>query len=125
MPNEFCEVAEVASASSTAVEPVRSSLLQHYEAIAQSSSAMLAAARAGDWLEVEHQEERCGALIAKLKAADERPESLSAADDKRRMFLLRKILADDALIRGHSEPWLEPMFPFITSPRSQPSNESQ
>lgn len=125
MPNEFCEVAEVESASSAAGEPVRSSLLQHYEAIAQSSCEMLAAARAGDWLEVERQEERCGALIAILKAADERPGSLSAADDKRRMFLLRQILADDALIRGHAEPWLEPMFPFIATPRAQPSNESE
>ena len=125
MPNEFCEVAEVELASSIAVEPVRSSLLQHYEAIAQSSCAMLAAARMGDWLEVERQEERCGALIAKLKAADQRPESLSAADDKRRMFLLRQILADDALIRGHSEPWLEPMFPLISTPRSRADNGAE
>ncbi len=125
MPNEFCEVAEVESSSSTTGEPVRSSLLEHYEAIAQSSSAMLAAARAGDWHEVERQEERCGVLIAILKAADERSGSLSAADDKHRMFLLRQILADDALIRGYAEPWLEPMFEFISTPRSQPSNESE
>ena len=94
MPNEFCEVAEMIepASSTTAGEPARSSLLQHYEAIAQASCAMLAAARAGDWIEVERQEERCGALIAILKAADERPSSLNAADDERRMFLLRQIL---------------------------------
>ena len=120
MPNELCEVAErIESASSTtAGEPARSSLLQHYEAIAQASCAMLAAARADDWIEVARQEERCGALIAILKAADERPGSLSAVDDKRRMFLLRQILADDAFIRGHAEPWLEPMCPFISTPRA-------
>ncbi len=126
MPNEFCEVAEAieAASSTTATEPARSSLLQHYEAIAQSSCAMLAAARAGDWIEVECLEERCGALIAILKAADEPAGSLGAADDKRRMFLLRQILADDALIRGHAESWLEPMFPFISTPHSKASNES-
>lgn len=125
MPNESCEVAEVeAAASTTPAEPARSSLLQHYEAIAQSSCAMLAAARAGDWLEVERLEECCGALIAILKAADEGHGSLNAADDKRRMFLLRQILADDALIRGHAEPWLEPMFPFISTPRLKAGNQS-
>ncbi len=126
MPNEFCEVAEMieAASSTTAAEPARSSLLRHYEAIAQSSCAMLAAARAGDWTEVERQEERCGALIAILKAADERPSSLSAADDQRRMSLLRQILADDACIRGQAEPWLEPIAPFISTPRSKSSTES-
>ena len=110
--------------STTAAEPARSSLLQHYEAIAQSSCAMLAAARAGDWIEVERQEERCGALIAILKTADERPGSLNAADDKRRMFLLRQILADDASIRGHAEPWLDPIITLISTPRSKSNTES-
>lgn len=126
MPNDFCEVAEMTrTASSTAAgEPKRSSLLQHYEAIAQASCAMLEAARADDWIEVARQEERCAALIAILKAADERPESLSATDDERRMHLLRQILADDALIRGHAEPWLEPIVPFISTPRADRNNES-
>lgn len=113
-----------AAPSTTAGEPARSSLLRHYEAIAQASCAMLAAARAGDWIEVAHQEERCGALIAILKAADEHPASLSAADDERRMILLRQILSDDALIRGHAEPWLEPIVPFISTPRAGGSYES-
>ena len=126
MPNEICEVAEAieAAPSTTAGAPASSNLLQHYEAIAQSSCAMLAAARAGDWIEVERLEERCGALIAILKAADERSGSLSQADDERRMSLLRQILSDDAFIRGHAEPWLEPMFPFLSTPRSKASSES-
>lgn len=113
-----------AASSTTAGEPARSNLLLHYEAIARASCAMLAAACAGDWIEVARQEERCGALIAILKAADERPASLSATDDARRMVLLRQILADDALIRGHAEPWLEPIVPFISTPRAGESNES-
>lgn len=127
MPNEFCEVAELIepAPSMPAAEPPRSSLLQHYEAIAQASCAMLAAARAGNWIEVERQEERCGALIAILKAADERSGSLSVADDRRRMFLLRQILADDADIRGQAEPWLEPIAPLISTPRTKASNGSE
>jgi len=126
MPNDFCEMAEMTrtASSTTAGEPTRSSLLQHYEAIAQASCAMLEAARADDWIEVARQEERCAALIAILKAADERPESLSATDDECRMHLLRQILADDALIRGHAEPWLEPIVPFISTLRAGRSSES-
>ena len=126
MPNDLCEMAETmeAALSTTAGEPARSSLLHHYEAIARASCAMLEAARAGDWIEVGRQEERCSTLIAILKAAAERPESLSQADDERRMFLLRQILADDALIRGHAEPWLEPIVPLISTPRAGRNNES-
>jgi hypothetical protein len=83
---------------------------------------MLAAARAGDWLEVARQEERCADLIAILKAADEQSSSLSAADDRRRMFLLRRILADDAGVRGQAEPWLEPIAPLISTPRPKLNN---
>ncbi|HKO68105.1 MAG TPA: flagellar protein FliT [Burkholderiaceae bacterium] len=127
MPNEFCEVAEMIepASSTTAAEPSRSSLLQHYEAIAQSSCAMLAAARAGDWIEVERQEERCGALIAILKASDEPCSSLNAADDQRRMLLLRQILADDAGVRAQAEPWLEPIVPLISTSRLKLNNGSE
>jgi len=126
MPNELCEVVErlEPAPSTMAAEPARASLLPHYEAIAQSSCAMRAAARANDWIAVARQEERCGALIAILKTAAERPGSLSASDDKRRMLLLRQILADDAFIRGHAEPWLEPIIPYISTPRSGVSHES-
>ncbi|MGZ9059870.1 MAG: flagellar protein FliT [Burkholderiaceae bacterium] len=119
----MAEIIEAAS-STTAGEPARSKLLQHYEAIAQASCAMLAAACAGDWIEVARQEERCGALIAILKASDERPALLSATDDARRMALLRRILSDDARIRGHAEPWLEPIVPFISTLRAGESTES-
>ncbi len=125
MPNDLCEVAEMIEPASanTAGEPARSTLLQHYEAIAEASSAMLAAARANDWIEVARQEERCAALIAILKAADEHPDSLNAIDDERRMHLLRQILADDALIRGHAEPWLLPITSLISTPRVRGPNE--
>ena len=113
------------ASSTTAAEPSRSSLLQHYEAIAQSSCAMLAAARAGDWIEVERQEERCGALIAILKASDQRSNSFTGADNQRRMLLLRQILADDAGVRAQAEPWLEPIVPLISTSRLKLNNGSE
>ncbi len=119
MPNDVCEVAESASLTESN-QGARSSLLHHYEAIAQASCAMLAAAHSDDWIEVARQEERCCALIAVLKAAADYPDApLNAADNLRRMQLLRRILADDALIRGHGEPWLEPLAPYISSSRAE------
>ncbi len=129
MPNDVCEVAEMTESAqlNTAGETVRSSLLQHYEAIAQASCAMLAAACAGDWIEVDRQEQRCCVLIATLKAAaggQLDPTPLSEADDALRMQLLRRILADDAQIRGHAEPWLEPITPYISTPKLSESGRS-
>ena len=58
MPNDLCEVAEMTEPASPRCADARPSLLHHYEAIALASSAMLAAARAGEWIEVARQEER-------------------------------------------------------------------
>lgn len=125
MPNDLCEVAEMTAPASPTRADARPSLLHHYEAIALASSAMLAAARAGEWIEVARQEERCCALIATLKTAAHYPETpLAEIDDARRMQLLRQILSDDAQIRGHAEPWLEPLAPYISSPRALGTNEA-
>jgi flagellar protein FliT len=95
----------------------RSQLLDHYEAIARASQRMLEAAKESDWDEVTRQEERCRTLVAALKAASlEAP--LPPADNRRRMELLRRILADDAEIRGRADPWLKQLERLISSPRS-------
>ena len=118
MPNDVCEVAEAAPVVE-ALEAARSDLLQHYEAIAQVSCAMRAAAHSDDWIEFERQEERCCTLIAVLKAAAGGPGApLNAADEARRMQLLRQILADDASIRGQGEPWLARIAPYISTARA-------
>jgi flagellar protein FliT len=94
----------------------RAQLLDHYEAIARASQRMLDAARRSDWDEVERQEDRCRTLIAALKAASlESP--LRPADNRRRMDLLRRILADDAEIRDRSDSWLKQLERLISSPR--------
>jgi flagellar protein FliT len=97
---------------------VRAHLLDHYEAIARASQLMLEAARRSDWEEVGRQEERCRTLVAALKAASlESP--LPPADNRRRMDLLRRILADDAEIRGRADPWLKQLERLISSPHAR------
>lgn len=79
---------------------------------------MLEAARRSDWEEVHRQEERCRTLVAALKAASlESP--LPPADNRRRMDLLRRILADDAEIRGRADPWLKQLERLISSPHAR------
>lgn len=95
----------------------RSQLLDHYEQIAQASQLMLDAARKSDWDEVERQEGRCRALVASLKAASAASPLLRPQDNRRRMELLRRMLAADAEIRGRSEPWLRQLEQLISPPR--------
>ncbi|MGH6611604.1 MAG: flagellar protein FliT [Burkholderiaceae bacterium] len=104
-------------------EPRRSSLLQHYQAIAQASCAMLAAAHANDWDEVERLEERCCTLIANLKAAAD-SNSMGAAEEALRIQFLRSILADDAQIRDHAEPWLKNLSTYVSTKRTGEDNET-
>jgi len=92
-------------------------LLDHYEQIAQASQLMLDAARSSDWDEVERQEKLCRSLVASLKAASVGSPLLRPQDNRRRMELLRRMLAADAEIRDRSEPWLRQLEQLISLPR--------
>lgn len=80
-------------------------VIARYEEIAALSRRMLAAAHAGAWSEVRRLEGRCREVIAELKEAA-RHARLNRAEQRRRIELLRDILADDAQIRRRAEPWL-------------------
>ena len=88
-----------------AAQAADGAVLSLYEALAQASGAMLAAARADNWDELERLVARCRVLIERLKSA-RGARALSRDDDRRRVELLRAILADDAQIRAQDEPWL-------------------
>jgi flagellar protein FliT len=99
-----------------------SGLIRHYEEIASASRSMLEAAHQGDWARVEQIELRCWEMIAALKQAA-KTDSLSSAEKKRRMALLRTILDDDAQIRLRAEPWLRDLENFLASAR-QPAKRT-
>jgi flagellar protein FliT len=90
-------------------------LIKRYEAIAGLSRAMLRAAHEHDWDEVARLEARCRELIAQLKAAS-KTVRLSAAEQRRRIEILRTILAVDAEIRERAEPWLKQLERLIVVP---------
>lgn len=80
-------------------------LLEHYLGIASSSRAMVEAARAKDWQRVSRLERQCLRQVHRLKLAA-KVQSLAPNEQRMRVQLLRKILADDAEIRRLAEPWL-------------------
>jgi flagellar protein FliT len=93
-----------------------SGLLHLYESIARLSHDMVAASGADDWARVGELEDQCRSLIATLKAAAAlRP--IGQAEQRRRVDLLRAILADDAQIRARSEPWLRQLEHLYAPPR--------
>ena len=95
-------------------EHARSQLIERYESIARASQLMLDAARASDWNEVGRLEEHCRALIEALNEASALA-SLKPIDNRRRMELLQRILADDAEIRDRSDPWLKQLEYLLSS----------
>ena len=87
-------------------------LIECYEAIAATSRLMLTAAHADNWNDVAQLEDLCREQIAQLKKAA-RTRPLGAAEQRRRIELLRAILANDAQVRKRSEPWLQQLERLI------------
>jgi flagellar protein FliT len=95
-------------------------VIERYELIAQASHEMLAAARHDDWESVSRLEDACRALIDELRR-ERIAAPLSVAEQRRRMALLRSILADDAEIRERAEPWLQ-QLEHLFRPRHPPAS---
>lgn len=80
--------------------------LPYYESIAQVSALMLASAREGDWEGVLEAERCAASLIARLRAVAAGDAGLDDAGTRRKREIMRKVLAEDALIRDLAHPWL-------------------
>jgi flagellar protein FliT len=79
-------------------------LLGYYEAIGRVSHLMLQAASRRDWKALEHAHTCCEELIRCIQETGLTPEGLDDAGRKRRMEILRQVLADDARIRDIAHP---------------------
>jgi flagellar protein FliT len=80
--------------------------LPYYESIAQVSQLMLVSAREGDWEGVMEAERCAASLIARLRAVPAECAALDDAGTQRKREIIRKVLAEDALIRDLAHPWL-------------------
>jgi flagellar protein FliT len=80
-------------------------VLTLYESVAETTTQMLAAARAKDWVRLAELEAAC-AEYTRLIVEQSAVSPLSERELKRKLASIKKILADDREIRELSEPWM-------------------
>lgn len=76
-----------------------------FESISSLTGEMKEAARAGEWDRLAELEQCCADVVARLRVAP--PVRLPADMQRRKVELIHKIMADDAEIRVHTEPWMK------------------
>jgi|GEM_PF-625771 len=81
-------------------------LLDRCENVANISAWMLAAARQGEWSEVERLTSAAGLVINEVRLLSI-SLTLTAEERKRKLACMQRILANDAKIRELSQPWLK------------------
>lgn len=91
--------------------PTQISLYQEMSAL---SSLMVEAARANDWETLIDLERSIAALRNSL-LQDEDIDEHSGNELKLKSKLIQRILADDAEVRRHTEPWMEQLRKFLGS----------
>ncbi len=88
------------------------SALALYETMSDISGKMAEAARNCDWDRLVALEAECSGVARHLEANEAgmpAPPELRA----RKVELIRKILADDAEVRRHTQPWMEQVKQFL------------
>lgn len=83
-----------------------------YESMSAISAQMVEAANACDWDRLVALEQDCAGLARHLEASGE-PIRLSDAERTQKKALILRILADDAEVRRHTEPWMEQVKQFL------------
>jgi flagellar protein FliT len=89
-----------------------------YEALADLTGQMLAAASDSDWDRVAELERQCAAHVQSLRDGEHGLE-LSAPARARKVEMIRQILADDRRIRELATPWMARLSALISNTRSQ------
>ncbi len=83
------------------------SIVQNYEALSSLMGLMSEAAAQGQWDRLTALETQCREQVALMKQVDTQQVSLSEDGRARKKALILKMLADDATIRRHAQPWME------------------
>jgi flagellar protein FliT len=82
-----------------------------YQQIADVSGRMVVAAQDNDWDALVELERDVATLRDRLQGLGD--ENLDSADLTQKRNLIQKILADDAEVRRHTEPWMENVRRFL------------
>lgn len=81
-------------------------VIENYELLSSITAQMRIAATDGQWDQLVELEKQCSQHVAVIKTQNVGiPPNESTR--LRKVELIRKILADDAEIRNHTEPWVK------------------
>lgn len=94
------------------------SQIELYEEMTALSARMVEAARRNDWDSLIELERSVSELRLRL-AEDEDNTHLERLERERKAALIQRILADDAEIRRHTEPWMEQVRQFLGGARKK------
>jgi flagellar protein FliT len=81
-------------------------VLSLYETMTELSGRMADAAQMNDWERLVALENDVAHLRDNLIINDRIPPALTPEERTRKVQLIRRILADDAEVRRHTEPWM-------------------
>ncbi|HWT55013.1 MAG TPA: flagellar protein FliT [Rhodocyclaceae bacterium] len=90
--------------------------IELYEEMTTLSARMVEAARRNDWDNLIELERSVGELRLRI-AEDDDNGRLDSRERERKAALIQRILADDAEIRRHTEPWMEQVRQFLGGAR--------
>ena len=80
-------------------------VIENYEFLSSIMGKMRTAAAQGEWDHLVELEGQCSQRVETMKARDA-ATLIDESTRLRKVALIRKILADDAEIRNHTEPWM-------------------
>lgn len=89
-----------------------------YETMSEISAGMVEAAQASDWQRLVSLEQRV-ASVRDLLDGERSAAELTSAERERKVALIHRILANDAEVRRHTEPWMEQVRRFLNGPAQE------
>lgn len=93
-------------------------ILTVYESVADLTGQMLDAAGSNDWERLVELEQQCTSKVSSLRMG-EAGQILTGPARKRKVELIKKVLADDRRIRDLTTPWMAHLAKLINSNGTQ------
>ncbi|MFH0934777.1 MAG: flagellar protein FliT [Pseudomonadota bacterium] len=94
-----------------------SMVIEDYRQLSDITGQMRAAATEGEWDRLVELEQACRRKVDELKPRDAVPSNPDERQQK--IALIKKMLADDADIRNHTETWMHQLQRIMQGTRSE------
>lgn len=95
-----------------------SKVIANYESLSSITGKMRDAAVHGEWDQLVVLEQQCCQHVATMKPVDASAR-LDEPSRQRKIELIKNILADDAVIRNHTEKWMGQLQSIMQSNRHE------